>query len=205
MCLELVLLIRFWFRGYRSREWTTMWPSCEYMFIWFWNCLCHYNIYQLKVCPWLILLVPLLECHSFSLLFFLSIHIWMLQVMQNKTCLLILHMGTWLCPKNLTIPILLMLMLMAICICGCRAIQNSICYHNKGCESETTREFADAYYMLLFGVIQIVLSQIPNLHNINWLSVVAAIMSFTYCFIGLGLSILQILGIHHYLIIWAFL
>lgn len=74
MCLEFVLLIRFWFGGYRSREWTTMWPSCEYMFIWFWNCLCHYNIYQLKVCPWLILLVPPLQCHFlfFALLSFPS-------------------------------------------------------------------------------------------------------------------------------------
>jgi len=48
--------------------------------------------------------------------------------------------------------------------------------------------------MLLFGVIQIILSQIPNFHNIEWLSVVAAIMSFTYSFIGMGLSIAQIIG-----------
>lgn len=53
--------------------------------------------------------------------------------------------------------------------------------------------------MLLFGIVQIFLSQIPNLHNINWLSVLAAIMSFAYCFIGMGLSIMQIIGMHHHL------
>ncbi|XP_027329975.1 probable amino acid permease 7 [Abrus precatorius] len=68
-----------------------------------------------------------------------------------------------------------------------RAIQNSICFHQKG--DEAACEIVDAYYMLLFGAIQIVLSQIPNFHNIKWLSVVAAIMSFTYSFIGMGLSI----------------
>lgn len=70
-----------------------------------------------------------------------------------------------------------------------RAIQNSICYHNEG--PEAACEFVDAYYMLLFGAVQIVLSQIPNFHNIEWLSVLAATMSFTYSFIGMGLSIMQ--------------
>ncbi|QCE01881.1 probable amino acid permease 7 [Vigna unguiculata] len=76
-----------------------------------------------------------------------------------------------------------------------RTIQHSFCYHNEG--SEASCEFADAYYMLLFGVIQIILSQIPNFHNIEWLSVVAAIMSFTYSFIGMGLSIAQIIDKGH--------
>jgi len=78
------------------------------------------------------------------------------------------------------------------CISCCRTIQHSFCYHNKG--SEASCESVDAYYMLLFGAIQIILSQIPNFHNIEWLSVVAAIMSFTYSFIGMGLSIAQIIG-----------
>ncbi|MED6215949.1 hypothetical protein PIB30_118399 [Stylosanthes scabra] len=46
--------------------------------------------------------------------------------------------------------------------------------------------------MLIFGAIQVVLSQIPNFHNIEWLSVAAAIMSFAYSFIGMALSIVQI-------------
>lgn len=45
--------------------------------------------------------------------------------------------------------------------------------------------------MVVFGVIQVVLSQFPSLENITWLSVVAAVMSFAYSFIGLGLCISQ--------------
>jgi len=43
--------------------------------------------------------------------------------------------------------------------------------------------------MLAFGVIQVVLSQLPSLENITWLSVVAVATSFGYSFIGLGLCI----------------
>lgn len=48
--------------------------------------------------------------------------------------------------------------------------------------------------MLIFGAIQVVLSQIPNFHDIEWLSIVAAIMSFAYAFIGMGLAITQVKG-----------
>ena len=48
--------------------------------------------------------------------------------------------------------------------------------------------------MLLFGVVQIVLSQTPDFHNIEWLSILAAIMSFTYSSIGLGLGIAKVVG-----------
>lgn len=48
--------------------------------------------------------------------------------------------------------------------------------------------------MLLFGVVQIVLSQTPDFHNIEWLSIFAAIMSFTYSFIGLGLGFAKVVG-----------
>jgi hypothetical protein len=43
--------------------------------------------------------------------------------------------------------------------------------------------------MIIFGAIQIVLSQIPDFNRLWWLSIVAAIMSFSYSSIGLGLSI----------------
>jgi hypothetical protein len=49
--------------------------------------------------------------------------------------------------------------------------------------------------MLLFGLIQIVMSQIPDFHNMEWLSIVAAIMSFTYSSIGLGLGFAKVIGI----------
>ncbi|XP_027335975.1 probable amino acid permease 7 [Abrus precatorius] len=68
-----------------------------------------------------------------------------------------------------------------------RAIQKSNCYHSKG--NATACEFEDSYFMLIFGAVQVVLSQIPNFHNIQWLSILAAVMSFAYAFIGMGLSI----------------
>ncbi|GER40228.1 amino acid transporter [Striga asiatica] len=48
--------------------------------------------------------------------------------------------------------------------------------------------------MGIFAGIQIILSQIPNFHELSWLSIVAAVMSFTYASIGLGLSIAMAAG-----------
>ena len=48
--------------------------------------------------------------------------------------------------------------------------------------------------MALFGLVQIVMSFIPDLHNMAWVSVVAALMSFTYSFIGLGLGIATVIS-----------
>ncbi|XP_061367396.1 probable amino acid permease 7 [Gastrolobium bilobum] len=72
-----------------------------------------------------------------------------------------------------------------------RAIQESNCYQKNGIEGKC--EFDEAHFMLIFGVVQIILSQIPNFHDIQWLSILAAIMSFAYAFIGMGLAILQII------------
>ncbi|KAG4934057.1 hypothetical protein JHK87_048059 [Glycine soja] len=41
--------------------------------------------------------------------------------------------------------------------------------------------------------VQIVMSFIPDLHNMAWVSVVAVLMSFTYSFIGLGLGIATVI------------
>lgn len=48
--------------------------------------------------------------------------------------------------------------------------------------------------MIIFGIIEIILSQIPNFHELSWLSAVAAVMSFGYSTIGLGLSIAKAVG-----------
>ena len=48
--------------------------------------------------------------------------------------------------------------------------------------------------MLLFGALQIVVSQIPDFHSMAWLSVIAAIMSFTYSSIGFGLAFTKVIG-----------
>ncbi|CAJ2640169.1 unnamed protein product [Trifolium pratense] len=67
------------------------------------------------------------------------------------------------------------------------AIMKSNCYHKKGHQYPCS--YSGNLYMMLFGLVQIVMSFIPDLHNMAWVSVVAAIMSFTYSFIGLGLGI----------------
>ncbi|CAL5405216.1 unnamed protein product [Camellia sinensis] len=72
-----------------------------------------------------------------------------------------------------------------------KAIERSDCYHKEGHEAPC--EYGDTLYMLLFGAVQIVVSQIPDFHNMAWLSVVAAIMSFSYSFIGLGLGIAKVI------------
>lgn len=49
-------------------------------------------------------------------------------------------------------------------------------------------------YMIMFGLMEIVLSQIPNFDQVWWLSIVATIMSFTYSSVGLALGIAKVAG-----------
>ncbi|KAI9187053.1 hypothetical protein LWI28_023820 [Acer negundo] len=72
-----------------------------------------------------------------------------------------------------------------------RAIHKSNCYHKEG--HQAACDYPDTYYMLIFGLAQIVLSQAPDFHNIQWLSVVAAIMSFFYSFVGFSLGVAQVI------------
>ncbi|TXG64049.1 hypothetical protein EZV62_011043 [Acer yangbiense] len=73
-----------------------------------------------------------------------------------------------------------------------RAIKRSNCFHKNGHEAgcHTTNNM----FMIIFGVTEIILSQIPNFHELSGLSIIAAIMSFAYSLIGLGLSIAKIAG-----------
>lgn len=50
--------------------------------------------------------------------------------------------------------------------------------------------------MIMFGITEILFSQIPDFDQIWWLSIVAAIMSFTYSAIGLSLGIAKVLGMY---------
>ncbi|XP_050246140.1 probable amino acid permease 7 isoform X1 [Quercus robur] len=72
-----------------------------------------------------------------------------------------------------------------------KAIQRSNCYHKEG--HQAACDYGDTFYMLLFGLVQIVVSQIPDFHNMEWLSVVAALMSFTYSFIGFSLGVAKVI------------
>ncbi|XP_020110661.1 probable amino acid permease 7 isoform X1 [Ananas comosus] len=73
-----------------------------------------------------------------------------------------------------------------------RAIKKSDCYHKEGHEAPCA--YGDNFYMLMFGLVQIVFSQIPDFHNMAWLSILAAIMSFSYSFIGFALGIAKVIG-----------
>ncbi|KAK8949557.1 Amino acid permease 2 [Platanthera zijinensis] len=66
------------------------------------------------------------------------------------------------------------------------AVQRSNCFHRNSHESKC--ESSGNLFMLMFGMVQVVLSQFPSLENITWLSAVAVATSFAYSFIGLGLS-----------------
>ena len=48
--------------------------------------------------------------------------------------------------------------------------------------------------MIVFGVVQLILSQIPGFSDLWFLSIIAAVMSFAYSSIGLGLGIAQSAG-----------
>ena len=48
--------------------------------------------------------------------------------------------------------------------------------------------------MPIFGCIQIVMSQIPDFHDMEWLSVLATITSFSYSSIGLALDFAKVVG-----------
>ncbi|KAJ0965253.1 hypothetical protein J5N97_026391 [Dioscorea zingiberensis] len=72
-----------------------------------------------------------------------------------------------------------------------RAIQKSNCYHKEG--HAAACDYKTYHYMLAFGAVQIVFSQIPDFHNMEWLSIVAAAMSFCYSSIGFGLGLAKVI------------
>ncbi|XP_039117151.1 amino acid permease 3-like [Dioscorea cayenensis subsp. rotundata] len=72
------------------------------------------------------------------------------------------------------------------------AIEKSNCFHKNGDDSPC--HTSSNMYMIIFGVTEIIFSQIPDFDQISWLSMVAAVMSFTYSSIGLGLGISQVVS-----------
>ncbi|KAL7155843.1 hypothetical protein ABFS83_03G102700 [Erythranthe nasuta] len=70
------------------------------------------------------------------------------------------------------------------------AIERSNCFHTKGDNSPC--RVSSNPYMIAFGVVEIVFSQIPDFDQISWLSMLAAVMSFTYSSIGLGLGVAKV-------------
>lgn len=74
--------------------------------------------------------------------------------------------------------------------CNCfvyfSAIQKSDCFHSRG--HDVPCSVSHNPYMIGLGILEIFLSQIPNFHKLSFLSVIAAIMSFAYSSIGIGLA-----------------
>ncbi|KAL7082564.1 hypothetical protein ACP275_14G107100 [Erythranthe tilingii] len=70
------------------------------------------------------------------------------------------------------------------------AIKRSHCFHKYGHEAGC--HMSNNPYIMSFGLLQIIISQIPNFHELSILSIIAAVMSFAYSSIGIGLSISKI-------------
>ncbi|XP_044470587.1 amino acid permease 3-like [Mangifera indica] len=70
------------------------------------------------------------------------------------------------------------------------AIHRSNCFHKSG--RKKACHTSSNTYMIMFGIIEIVLSQIPGLNQLWWLSIVASVMSFTYSTIGLALAVAKV-------------
>ncbi|XP_027092440.1 amino acid permease 3-like [Coffea arabica] len=70
------------------------------------------------------------------------------------------------------------------------AIKESKCFHSSG--GKDPCKVSSTPYMIIFGVVEILFSQIPDFDQIWWLSIVAVVMSFTYSTIGLGLGIAKV-------------
>ncbi|KAL8543274.1 hypothetical protein ACS0TY_003988 [Phlomoides rotata] len=71
-----------------------------------------------------------------------------------------------------------------------RAIKRSNCFHKSHKQSEC--HMSSNEYMITFGIIEILFSQIPDFDQVWWLSIVAAVMSFTYSTVGLLLGVAQV-------------
>ncbi|KAG6626216.1 amino acid permease 3-like isoform X1 [Carya illinoinensis] len=70
------------------------------------------------------------------------------------------------------------------------AIKRSNCFHSS--QGKDRCQINSNPYMIAFGVIEILFSQIPDFDQLWWLSIVAAVMSFTYSTIGLGLGVAKV-------------
>lgn len=83
-----------------------------------------------------------------------------------------------------------------------RAISKSNCYHKEG--QKAPCKYSNNPFMVALGIVEILLSQIPNFHKLSWLSTIAAIMSFSYAGIGMGLAFAKIVS-GNLLIIWLWM
>ncbi|CAN4102558.1 unnamed protein product [Withania somnifera] len=67
----------------------------------------------------------------------------------------------------------------------------SYCYHDQG--HDATCGYGSTRYMVIFGLIQVIVSQIPDFQSMKWLTVVATVMSFTYSIIGSAVGLAKVI------------
>ncbi|KAF8011103.1 hypothetical protein BT93_J1654 [Corymbia citriodora subsp. variegata] len=72
------------------------------------------------------------------------------------------------------------------------SVMRSNCFHKKGDQNPCHMSINP--YMITFGVIEIVLSQSQDFDKLQWVLIMAAVMSFTYFTIALALGIAKVAG-----------
>ncbi|KAL9231951.1 hypothetical protein vseg_007109 [Gypsophila vaccaria] len=75
------------------------------------------------------------------------------------------------------------------------AVKRAICFHKEGHQAGC--HLGNNKFIIIFGAIQLFLCQLQNFHNLSILSIIAAVTSFGYSFIGIGLSIAKVAGGSH--------
>ncbi|KAG8633203.1 amino acid permease 3 [Manihot esculenta] len=70
------------------------------------------------------------------------------------------------------------------------AVKRSNCFHKSGGKDPCHMNANP--YMIAFGIAEFFFSQIPDFDQLWWLSIIAAVMSFTYSFIALRLGITKV-------------
>lgn len=66
-------------------------------------------------------------------------------------------------------------------------------YRAIKCGSKEVCHTSENWFIVIYGIVQIVLSQIPNFNKLAYLSLIAAAMSFAYSFIGAALSMTKLI------------
>ncbi|XP_045809256.1 amino acid permease 4-like [Trifolium pratense] len=72
------------------------------------------------------------------------------------------------------------------------AIERTHCMHVNQRKDQCDVSRKSRMYMILFGLVEMVLSHISNLNKVSWLSIIATIMSLIYSGIGLGLGMAKV-------------
>ncbi|XP_056168509.1 amino acid permease 2-like [Syzygium oleosum] len=81
--------------------------------------------------------------------------------------------------------------------CSVEASLSMMAIKYVDCASKNNWEYSKCQilstpYMIIFGITEVLLSQIPDFDQIWWLSIVATVMFVTYSLIGLGLGVAQV-------------